>query len=173
MNFSGTASSITLEKAAGKSPTLTQRILRRIDNFSARLGLMPTIAPHLKTGLRGEEEAFFYLRRQGYVVVARRWRTPKVPGDVDLVAWDGEILCFIEVKTRSHREIVPAEFAVDQQKQRTLLSMASVFRKRFPEKTRRDLIIRFDVVSIYLPERGSGAEPEIELFRDAFSRHTA
>jgi putative endonuclease len=171
LNLPSPSNSKTQRELPARGRTWTQSILRRIDSLSDHLGRTPAIAPHLRTGLRGEEEAFFYLRQHGYIVVARRWRTPKVPGDVDLIAWKGDTLCFIEVKTRTHRDIVPAEFAVDQQKQRTLRSMASVFRKRFPEKTRQDLVIRFDVVSVYLPARSSDFKVEIELFPAAFSRH--
>jgi putative endonuclease len=131
-------------------------------------------ARHLQTGLRGEEEALFHLRKRGYVVVARRWQTPRLPGDVDLIAWEGETLCFIEVKTRTGRNIVPAEFAVDAGKQDRLRALASVFCKRFPEETRRRVPVRFDVVSVYLPASAapgahSGAV-EIDLFPGAFSR---
>ena len=45
--------------------------------------------PHLATGLAGEDAAFFYLRRKGYTMVARRWSSGDVPGDVDLIAWQG------------------------------------------------------------------------------------
>jgi putative endonuclease len=148
--------------------TLQQRLLRGIDALASRLGRAPRIPPHLAAGLRGEEEAFFYLRQHGYVVVARRWRTPKLPGDVDLIAWHGDTLCFIEVKTRGRRDIVPAEFAVDARKQRVLRSLASVFRKRLPEETRRQTLVRFDVVSVYLPG-DAGSPAEIELFPAAFA----
>lgn len=57
---------------------------------------------HLATGRHGELAAFFYLRRQGYIVVARGWRSGRLRGDIDLIAWHGETLCFIEVKTRDH-----------------------------------------------------------------------
>ncbi len=137
-------------------------------------------AKHLLTGLRGEEEALFHLRKHGYTVVARRWQTPRLPGDVDLIAWEGDTLCFIEVKTRTGRDIVPAEFAVDAHKQNTLRTLASVFLKRFPEATRRTIPVRFDVVAVYLPAPASTGEPsgphapkaavEFDLFPDAFSR---
>jgi putative endonuclease len=131
-------------------------------------------ARHLLTGLRGEEEALFHLRKRGYTVVARRWQTPRLPGDVDLIAWEGDTLCFIEVKTRTGRDIVPAEFSVDAHKQKTLRTLASVFCKRFPEETRRKIPVRFDVVAVYLPVAAGPGEPkgsiEIDLFPDAFSR---
>jgi putative endonuclease len=160
-----------MHNPSNESLTLGQRLLRGIDALSSRLGRTPNLPPHLATGLRGEEEAFFYLRQQGYVVIARRWRTPKIPGDVDLIAWQGDTLCFIEVKTRTRRDIVPAEFAVDAQKQKMLRSMASVFRKRLPEQTRQQTLVRFDVVSVYLPNEGSASPPEMELFPAAFAGH--
>ncbi len=57
--------------------------------------------PHLLTGERGEDAAYFHLRGLGYTVVARRWRTERLAGDLDLVAWDGSTLVIFEVKTRT------------------------------------------------------------------------
>src|ERR1700744_3852688 len=101
---------------------LTVRLLEKFvhasDYFSDRLGMRR--AAHLELGRRGEEAAFFYLRRLGYIVVARSWRSGKAPGDLDLVAWDAAALCFVEVKTRRSRAVAPAEFAVDEDKMRML-----------------------------------------------------
>lgn len=157
-----------MASAGAEQVGVQHRLLLWIDALAARLNrLKPEpVAQHLVTGLRGEEEALFYLKRRGYTIVARRWKTPKLFGDVDLIAWDGETLCFIEVKTRTGRNIVPAEYAVDGQKQRMLRQMAAAFRHRFPEKLRRAIPFRFDVVSVYL----GGDSAEIELFKDAFSR---
>ncbi len=155
--------------AASASTALSRWLLRGVDRLSSRIGPTPDIAAHLRTGLRGEEDALFYLRDLGYVVVARRWRTPKLQGDVDLIAWDGETLCFIEVKTRVGRDIVPAEFAVDASKQKQLRSMAGIFRKRFPAPKRSRIPIRFDVLAVYLPPANSGNQKtEIEIFPAAF-----
>ncbi len=68
---------------------------------------------HLQTGKRGEDEAYFYLRKLGYVMVARNWRSPRRKGELDLVGWDGDTLCFVEVKTRTTMDVKPAEAAVD------------------------------------------------------------
>jgi putative endonuclease len=119
---------------------------------------------HLATGERGEREALFYLRNMGYTVVARRWKSAKLWGDVDLVGWDGEWLCFIEVKTRSGRDGVAAEAAVDRDKQEMLRRMARAYMRGFPEKLRADVPVRFDVVSVYLLPTGV----EFELYRGAF-----
>ncbi len=150
--------------------SITQHLLGQIDALSSRLGRTPQRAPHLATGLRGEEKALFHLQALGYVIVARRWSTPKLPGDVDLIAWEADVLCFIEVKTRTGRNIVPAEFSVDQHKQKTLRSLASIYWKHLPEALRQQTLMRFDVVSVYLPARGTDAPIEFDLFRAAFSR---
>src|SRR5437868_6338146 len=68
-----------------------------------RLDRLPRLqlAPHLETGLLGERAALFELGRRGYLVVARRWISIRHRGDLDLIAWQGDCLCFIEVKTRT------------------------------------------------------------------------
>jgi putative endonuclease len=57
-----------------------------------RLGRRREGAGHLVTGERGEREALFYLRRRGYIVVARRWKSVKLRGDVDLIGWESALL---------------------------------------------------------------------------------
>ncbi len=125
--------------------------LRRLDGLARRRG--SGMAPHLATGLRGEREALLYLRRLGYVVVARRWRSVRLRGDVDLIAWDGEWLCFVEVKTRSGRDpMEPAEAAVDAEKQMMLRKMGRAYLKGFARELREEIQVRFDVVAVYLLE---------------------
>lgn len=138
-------------------------ILRRIELLCARW--RPAVPMHLAVGLRGEREALFYLRKQGYILVARRWKTAKLRGDVDLIGWDEEWLCFVEVKTRTGRDaMAPAESAVDENKRVMLRRMARAYVRGFPEKVRREVPVRFDVVSVYLQPTGN----EFELYRGAF-----
>ena len=122
------------------------------------------MAGHLATGLKGEREALFELRRMGYTIVGRRWKNAKLRGDVDLIGWEGDWLCFIEVKTRTERTAVPAEFAVDSDKQEMLRKMARAYLRGFPEKLREEVPVRFDVLSVYLLPTGV----EFELYRGAF-----
>jgi putative endonuclease len=117
---------------------------------------------HLELGRRGEEAAYFYLRRRGYTVVALGWRNAKLHGDLDLVAWEGNILCFIEVKTRSSRKVATAESAVDDEKSRMLCRMARQYLQALPAVPDQ---VRFDVLSIYFE---AGQPAEFELFRGAF-----
>lgn len=122
-------------------------------------------AEHLATGMRGEREALFHLRTMGYIVVARRWKSAKLRGDVDLIGWDGEWLCFVEVKTRTGRDpMAPAESAVDWDKQEMLRKMARAYLRAFPEKLRREIPVRFDIVSVYLQRVGV----EFDVYQGAF-----
>src|SRR5437868_10259353 len=107
------------------SGRVTQSILRTLDSAVKFLRTPNDDRPeHLKTGSRGEEEAYFYLRKLGYVMVARNYRSPKHHGEIDLIGWDKDVLCFIEVKTRTSRAVAPAEAAVDFDKRSDLRTVA-------------------------------------------------
>jgi putative endonuclease len=139
--------------------------LGRVDALGTRVRRGGPIAPHLATGLRGERAALFHLRRLGYTIVAQRWSSAKLRGDLDLIGWDGDWLAFIEVKTRTARDLSPAETAIDRDKERTLRALARAYLRAFPEEKRRKIPVRFDVVSVYLLESG----PEFEVFRGAIA----
>jgi putative endonuclease len=140
-----------------------ERSIELCDRFAAWRGRDDSRSPqHLKTGRRGELAAYFYLRRNGFIVTARGWRSHIVRGDLDLVAWEGDTLCFVEVKTRTTRAVAPAEVAVDDDKQRTLQRMARHYLRQLPEE---DIPTRFDILSIYFE---ANKNPEFELFRGAF-----
>ena len=143
------------------SGTLTRLTLRALDSFARILPGKDSGPAHLHTGRSGEEAAYFYLREQGYVIIARNYRSPRSRSELDLVGWDGGTLCFIEVKTRTTRNIMPAEAAVDADKQRDLSRVA----REFLRKIKGDPPFRFDIVSVYLE---AGPAPDIGLFKDAF-----
>ena len=140
---------------------LTQAALRLLDSAARLTGRSPALEPRHATGRSGEEQAYFHLRRLGYVMVARNWRSPHRKGELDLVGWDKDVLCFIEVKTRSTRDVKPAEAAVDQEKQRALAGIARDYLRRLPQPPP----FRFDVVSVYCENKDS----DITLFKGAFS----
>ncbi|HET9840246.1 MAG TPA: YraN family protein [Candidatus Angelobacter sp.] len=139
--------------------SVTRLSLRVLDSLAKLLPATGEDARH-RTGHRGEEEAYFHLRKLGYIVIARNYRSPRSRSELDLVGWDGETLCFVEVKTRSQRDFKPAEAAVDPEKQRDLSHVA----REFLRKMKSGPPVRFDVVSVYM----AGGRAEIELFRDAF-----
>jgi putative endonuclease len=138
--------------------------MRRVGSLASGRRRRSDAAEHLMTGELGEREALFHLRKIGYTVVARRWKSSKLRGDIDLVGWDGATLCFVEVKTRSGRDAMTAESAVDRDKRDMLRRMARAYLRRFPEKLRADVPVRFDVVSVYLLRSGI----EFEVYRGAF-----
>ena len=146
------------------SGTLIHSAARVLDKVSSAVGRKEKIPAHLATGQAGEDAAYFHLRKLGYVMVARNWRIPQCKGELDLVAWDGDVLCFIEVKTRTTHDVKPAEAAVDVHKRKELAIMA----RNFVRRLRRDNLPtrRFDVVSVYF---STGAPAEITLFKNAFS----
>jgi putative endonuclease len=118
---------------------------------------------HLVTGIKGEDAAYFYLRRKGYVVVARRWSPGHAPGDIDLIAWQGSLLCIVEVKTRTAHDATPAEVAVDGHKRTMLRRLARQFVHQLPQKAAPQ--VRFDVISVYLVP---GEKKEFVHFESAF-----
>jgi putative endonuclease len=118
---------------------------------------------HLATGMEGEDAALFYLIRKGYTVVARRWSSGDAPGDVDLIAWQGPMLVFVEVKTRTARDATPAEVAVDSHKRAILRRLARQYVRQLPQETAPP--VRFDVIGVYLVP---GAEKEFVHFEANF-----
>lgn len=143
------------------SGRLTQAALRALDWIAAKTLPPEQTAVHLRTGRQGEEEAYFYLRQRGYIIVARNFRSPLHRGELDLVGWDGDVLCVIEVKTRTTRDVKPAEAAVDHAKRRQLVMVARDFLRLIPPCQ-----WRFDVLAIYY-EHGPD-QPAFELFQNAF-----
>ncbi|NWG14385.1 MAG: YraN family protein [Acidobacteria bacterium] len=117
-------------------------------------------APHIRTGRLGERIACRFLINLGFDILARRYRARW--GEIDIIAFEGETLVFVEVKTRATRAFgQPWEF-VDWEKRQRLRSAADEFVSRY------DLgryTCRFDIVSVVSP--GTRAE-EVSLFRNAF-----
>ncbi len=131
------------------------RLLSLGDAFRQRLEAR-ALGHDKALGARGEDLAHRFLQRRGYTVVARNWRTPRGHREVDLIAWQGETLVFVEVKTRRREEYLPVERAVDGQKRENLkrAAISYVLRARIPWEQ-----VRFDVISVVL-------EPELLI------RHT-
>jgi putative endonuclease len=140
---------------------LLERAFSALDSVTRRDARTTTPA-HLVVGAEGEDAAFFHLLRAGYIIVARRWSAGNLPGDVDLIAWHGNLLCFFEVKTRTSRDETPAESAVDQHKRRVLRRLARAYLRQLGGTEQQ---ARFDVISVYLTQ---GHKPEIQHFENAF-----
>jgi putative endonuclease len=119
-------------------------------------------AEHQRTGRRGEEAAYFHLRRLGYTMVARNFRSPRCRGEIDLIGWQDDVLCFIEVKTRTTRDVKPGAAAVDRYKRKLLATVIREYLRRLPPLCQW----RFDVVSVYY-ETAQARQPHIEVFRNS------
>ena len=141
---------------------LTQATLRALDWLTAKMLAPEEVPAHQRTGRRGEEDAYFYLRRRGYTIIARNYRSPHYRGELDLVGWERDVLCFIEVKTRTARDMKPAEAAVDRDKRRELSLVARDFLRHMPTSCSW----RFDVLAVYY-DLGQNW-PSFELFQNAF-----
>jgi putative endonuclease len=141
--------------------TMVKAVVRVLDGAARVLRRPAAKAQHLLTGEQGEEAAYFHLRKLGYTIVARNWRSPKRRGELDLVGWHEGVLCFIEVKTRTSRGMVPAEASVDIEKQNDLRKVAKEYLVRAKDVTAH----RFDVVSVYFEEHRPA---DVTVFRDAF-----
>src|SRR5580692_4512188 len=113
----------------------------------------------LPLGRRGERAAEKYLRRNGYRIVARNFRA--AGAEIDLVAMDGDVLVFVEVKTRRSRDAGAPEEAVDERKQKQIRRAAELFATRYRED---EIEMRFDIVAV----DASGERLEMELLRNAF-----
>ena len=112
-------------------------------------------APHLVKGRKGERIAAIFLLRQGFDILARRYRGRS--GELDIIAFESNTLVFVEVKTRASRDFgEPWEF-VDWRKQQILRRTAEEF---IADHDMGQYAYRFDIVSVL----GN----EAELFRNAF-----
>ena len=118
-----------------------------------------------RTGVRGETYAYWYLRRHGYTIVARNFTVPGLKGEIDLVGYDGAVLAFVEVKTRTGEpgEGGLPEDAVTPDKRRYLSRMARQF---LAQRRLREAQWRFDVVAI---ESRPGRRPVVRLHKGAFA----
>lgn len=120
---------------------------------------MPASESPKQVGRRGEALAVKFLKARGYRILTRGFRTRG--GEVDIIAREGQVLCFIEVKTRTQFEFGSPAEAVNRAKKKRLAQSARIYLNR---KRLRETPVRFDVVSVL--ESATGVE--VELFRGAF-----
>ena len=144
------------------SGRLTRAVLQLLDWVADQTLPAQKIAAHHRTGRRGEEAAYFHLRKLGYTMVARNFRSARCRGEIDLIGWDDDVLCFVEVKTRTTHDVKPGEAAVDRHKRRQIAAVAREYLRRFPLSCQW----RFDVVSVYY-QRSNASQPQIEVFRNS------
>lgn len=119
----------------------------------------------LRVGVRGETYAYWYLRRRGYVFIARNYEPTREKGELDLVGFDGETLAFVEVRTRALIAGRPAlpELSISKEKHQVLVRTAHAFLR---ERHVKECPVRFDVVAI---DNMPGKPPVVRLHKDALS----
>lgn len=121
-----------------------------------------------RVGQIGEDFAAQFLIRRGLRLVSSNFKVPigrnrrgaAVTGEIDLIALEEDVLCFIEVKTRSSDDFASPLSAVDLRKQRQITRTARIYRKIFGLQSFK---FRYDVVSIVLSDEKS---PNIEHFKN-------
>ena len=149
------------------------RVMFGLVDWAARKGLSDSAAPPSReaaklkarrTGVRGETYAYWYLRRHGYVMIAKNFTYRGMKGEIDLVGYDGATVAFVEVKTRtaSGGEFGSPEEAVTREKQRHLSRIARQFLREYRSG---NAPFRFDVLAIESPP---GKPPVIRLHKGAF-----
>lgn len=113
----------------------------------------------LSLGKRGEEAALGLLKKNGYRIIARNYKTKM--GEIDIIARDRDSLCFVEVKTRSSQNFGQSSEAVVGLKQRRIAKTALCFLKENNLLSRR---ARFDVVSVSCAK----GQEKLDLIKNAF-----
>ena len=119
-------------------------------------------------GALGESYAAAYLEQLGYRLVAANFTLPVgrnrrgaiINAEIDLIAYDGDTLCFIEVKSRTSDRFAPPQVNVDLRKRRPITRAARVYRQMLGIK---DQPYRYDVVTVILADNST---PQIELLRN-------
>lgn len=114
-------------------------------------------------GARGEAAAKAALRRRGYRILVENFRCPL--GEIDLIAEQGRVLVFIEVKARTTPAFGPPQGAVGFRKQRQIARVAEFY---LAGAGHRPVACRFDVVAVTYP--GEADRPHVEIIQDAFPR---
>ncbi len=113
-----------------------------------------------ETGLFGENAAASFLQGRGYRVLVRRYRIKA--GEIDLVCRHGEVLVFVEVKTRSGTDFGRPAEAVTPEKQRRISRAALGYLRLLGNPP---IIFRFDIVEVFLV---AGEHPRFEIIPGAF-----
>jgi putative endonuclease len=112
----------------------------------------------MRLGEEGEGLAEKFLRKKGYNILQRNFKTSI--GEIDIIALDKEYLVFIEVKSRKSLEYGQPFEAVNRHKRRKIANVAMLFLKKLKEIPP----CRFDVVSVYY----DNGRAEFDLIKDAF-----
>ena len=146
---------------------------KRSDSGDSEAALLA--APNFELGRRGEAWAIEHLEQAGYRIVASNFSLPigrnlrdvVVNAEIDVVAYDGSTLCFVEVKTRSRDDFAPPQVNVDLRKRRQIVRAALAYRRMFALMAAP---YRYDVVTVVLPVDETA--PQIQLMKNFWTDET-
>lgn len=135
----------------------------------------PSPAPHFELGRRGEALAAEHLEQAGYQIVAANFSLPigrnlrdvVVSAEIDIVAYDGPVLCFVEVKTRASGDFAPPQVNVDLRKRRQIARASLAYRRMMGLM---NAPYRYDVLTIVLAN--DERPPQIQLIRNFWTDET-
>lgn len=114
-------------------------------------------------GAAGEKLAADYLKKQHYKILSKNYKNKL--GEIDIIASKGNVIAFVEVKTRSVDPFLSGRYAVDKRKQFHIIRTAS----RYLEENKVKLQPRFDVIEVEL-DRSSCKLISVNHIRAAFSQ---
>ncbi len=115
-------------------------------------------------GALGEETAVKALKKQGYKIIERNYRT-KI-GEIDIIAKDGEYTCFVEVRLRKNNDFGTPADTIDERKQMKIINTAKLYAVK---NKIYNAPMRFDVVLINADTDGEKlVKPNIQIIKDAF-----
>ena len=140
---------------------LVRSIATLSNRWRNRFARSKELPEHLRRGARGEKLASRFLRSHGYKVLYRNFKDRR-GGEIDIVCRDGDTLAFVEVKTRSDERFGRPIDAVDRRKQMRVSKGGLAWLRLLDNP---EVVFRFDVVEVLLPEEGS---PRCELIQNAF-----
>jgi putative endonuclease len=125
--------------------------------------LLRSVVTSDSRGETGEQLAADFLRRErNFKLVVRNWRSPRDRrAELDLVCRDGDVLVFVEVKTRTAGARVPGYYAITARKKRALLRACGAY---LGQLAVRPNTFRFDVVEVALPADSAAGAPEVRHF---------
>ncbi len=144
----------------------TNRFARIRDWIRAVIGLSPLrpLTERQKTGFWGEDVAAAFLKKKGYAIAGRRVRPDARNDEIDIIARKGDVLVFVEVKTRRDERFGRPALAVDLRKRKALCRGAAAFIRRANNPA---FTYRFDIIEV-VGSRTSPTAPVIRHVEDAF-----
>jgi putative endonuclease len=146
--------------SAGSQPTDTNGAGTRAASLSTSPG------GRQSRGQAGEDAAVRHLQKRGYRVVTRNWRPGNaMRGEIDCIAYQGRVLCFVEVKARTSNDRGAPQEAVTRTKQRQISRLANAY---ISIHCLGEVPCRFDVVEVWLSGPESNVAPRISLCQNAF-----